>query len=135
MATYFIAPFEPVNNPEQWESLTHVSNLVIDPGSYKKKLAEDWPLAKFFETVGSALVLWSLYTEEEGKIIFATIGYLQDNQQIVALDSPHIAFFLWHRSVIPKKYRLWLFKDTSWNSIELRPDTTADEVREFMESI
>jgi hypothetical protein len=134
MATYFIAPFEPVNDPEQWEDLKRASDLVIDPDFYKEQLSEAWPLAEIFDPVGTEILSWSLNVEEEDGIVPGVIGAVQGNRQIVTLDAPNVDFFLWHRSVIPEKYRLWLFTDTSWNSIELQHDTTAGAIREYIKS-
>jgi hypothetical protein len=60
---------------------------------------------------------------------------LQKNQQIVSFGTgpkkSFIDFILWHRSVIPEQYPLYLFNSSSWDSLLLTKDTTEQDIVDF----
>lgn len=132
MATFFIAPFQPVNDPSLWDDLMGASDLRIDPNLYRSQLTKRWPLVKFFDPSDAEILLWSFYELREGKALPRGIGAIQSNHQIATFDSPYIDFFLWHRTVIPSSYRLFLFSDISWDSLELKSDTTREDIAQFV---
>lgn len=134
MATYFVAPFQPVRDPATWEELMHLSNLTIDVDSYKGQLVAQWPQTKIHPNVGGEILLWTLFEAEANSIACRGIGTIQSNRQIVTFDSPYVDFFLWHRTMIPQEHRLWLFKDTSWNNLEMRSDTLWEEIAQFFKT-
>lgn len=119
---FFVAPYRPTD----WETAN--SNLRIKPEIYRKQLAEKWPDIAFYESGPTTLLAWGLKVGENARLY----GGLQDNQQIVWLDFPHAQFFLWHRTVIPISYPLFLFSTSSWDSLELTSETTFEEVQFFV---
>jgi len=124
MTTFFIAPYE----PQRWE--TAKSDLQIDPDWYRKRLLERWPGIVFSKISPEDYLLeWGIPVSTAGAAIH---GGLQTNQNIVDLDTPFEEFFLWHRQIIPGQYRLYLFNDSSWGSLELTVDTTIEEIQQFV---
>ena len=69
---------------------------------------------------------------ESGELTPLTKGALHADTQIVSFDTPYSDFFLWHRSVVPIEHDLYLFNDSSWESLKLDPDTTLDEIKKFV---
>ena len=132
MVTYFIAPFQPTPDPSTWEKLMRSSSLVIDVAQYRERLTAQWPHAEFHPNVGNEKLLWTLFEVEDDSLACRGIGTIQSNQQIVTFDSPYIDFFLWHRVMIPQEHKLWLFKDTSWNNLEIQSDTKCEEIAQFI---
>jgi len=37
-------------------------------------------------------------------------------------------FIPWHRTMVPSRYNLYLFKSSSWDSLELLPNTTQQQL-------
>ncbi|MBN1123046.1 MAG: hypothetical protein JXJ17_18370 [Anaerolineae bacterium] len=54
------------------------------------------------------------------------------DKQTLTLDAPYEAFFLWHRSVIPVEYRLYLFHESSSDSMELKPATKLEDLHKYL---
>lgn len=133
MTTFFITPYEPTDDETKWKALKTASDLRIDPVLYKQQMLERWPDTQFFSTSEKMALQWSLYTRSgEGTLIPGGIGSLYGNLQIVAMETPNEAFFLWHRSVIPDEYPLFLFNSSSWNSLKLTPDITIETIERFV---
>ena len=133
MTSFFIAPYEPTDDPNKWEELKTASNLKIDPVSYRQRLLEKWPYTKFFRTSDTLALQWSLYIEtKEGVIVPGSVAALHGDYQVVSLDTPYEEFFLWHRSVIPSVHALFLFNSSSWDSLELTSETTLKETQRFV---
>lgn len=133
MTSFFIAPYEPTDDPEKWEELKTASNLKIDPVSYRQQLLQQFPHTKFFRTSDTLALQWSLYIEtKEGDIVPSSIAALHGDYQVVSLDTPCEEFFLWHRSVIPSEHALFLFNSSSWDSLELTSETTLEEIQRFV---
>ena len=127
MTTFFIAPYE----PQKWE--TAKSDLRIDPNWYRERLLEKWPEVLFFKTSPNVYLLnWELSISPGPTGSVGGIGGLQTNQQIVSMSTPFEEFFLWHRQIIPGQYRLYLFNDSSWDSLELTADTTIEDIQQFV---
>jgi len=133
MTSFFIAPYEPTDDPSRWEALKTASNLKIDPASYRQRLLDKWPHTKFFRTSDILALQWSLYIEtKEGSIVPGPIAALHGDYQVVSLDTPYEEFFLWHRSVIPSMHALFLFNSSSWDSLELTSGITLEEIQRFV---
>jgi hypothetical protein len=133
MSTFFIAPYEPTDDPSRWEALKTTSDLRIDPTWYREQLVRRWADIEFFEIPSPRPLHWSLYTKAEGgELIPQGSGSLQANLQVISMGTPVEEFFLWHRSIIPRNYRLFLFNDSSWDSLELTPGTTIEEISRFI---
>ena len=127
MTTFFISPYD----PKEWE--TAKSDLRIDPNWYRDLLLEKWPEVIFFETSPSVYLLnWELSISQDPTGSVGGIDGLQTNQQIVSMSTPFEEFFLWHRRIIPGLYRLYLFNDGSWDSLELKADTIIEDIRQFV---
>jgi hypothetical protein len=130
--TAFIAPFEPPTDPSTWNRLLATTDLTIDPDDYQVALQNDWPFIRFSYSPGASALEWHLY-EQKGKFVVpGGLGTLQTNRRIVTLEPPNIDFCLWHRSIIPTEYRLCLFTSRSWNHLEIRQDTTRQDVLQFL---
>lgn len=133
--TTFLAPFEPPTDPATWNRLLAASDLTIDPVDYQAALQNDWPLIRFLHSPGASTPEWYLY-EQKGKFVIpGGFGTLQTNRRIVTLEPPNIDFCLWHRSIIPAGYRLWLFTSASWNHLEIQPDTIRQDILQFLMAV
>jgi hypothetical protein len=130
MTTFFVAPYR----PEERESITAAamrpsSDLRLDPGDYERLLLERWPGLDVYRPPEYVLLEWIFPNTNEWA---GPIGGLEPDQQTVFLDAPFEEFFLWHRSVIQGKYRLFLFHEGSWDTLELKVDTTLEEIQNFI---
>jgi hypothetical protein len=130
--TFFIAPFD----PRAWEdpedtSPKPTSDLSINPSEYRAKLLERWPQMTFIHTL--PVLNWELPLED-GEYSGLS-GHLQTNLQIVEFGTgpkkSFVDFILWHRSVIPEQYPLYLFNSSSWDSLLLTNDTSEQDVVDF----
>lgn len=128
---FFIAPFD----PKAWEDPDDftpkpTSDLRIEPSEYHQKLVERLSEINF---VSGSLIRWEL--PPESKEYAGLWGCLQENQQIVSFGTgpkkSFIDFILWHRSVIPEQYPLYLFNSSSWDSLLLTKDTTEQDIVDF----
>jgi hypothetical protein len=117
MPNFFVSPYEPKDrNPAK-------SDLIIDVNWYRERLREKWPDIRFFVASPDLMALqWEF---GEG------IGSLDKYLQIVSLDGPYEEYFYWHRQVITEQYRLFLFNETSWASLELTYKTTLEDIIRF----
>ncbi len=75
---------------------------------------------------------WHLYQQKGRFVVPGGFGTLQTNRRIVTLEPPNIDFCLWHRSIIPPEYRLWLFTSNLWKHLELRQDTSRQDILQFL---
>lgn len=133
MSTYFIAPFEPLDKPQEWEILVSSSGLLIEPSEYSQRLLQRWPHTQIQDEVSDDLLVWTIFEYSNSVRISRGTGNLQSNAKIVAHSSPYVEFFLWHRETTPGEHRLWLFSDASWNSLELKQATTTQmEIQHFL---
>jgi len=59
--------------------------------------------------------------------------FLQSNLQYVSfkLGLHFTDFIVWHRQMIPPQYALFLFNDSSWDSLQLSENTTREEIQAF----
>lgn len=120
MTTHFyITPYPPA----EWEERT--TDLVINPAHYKELLFQKWPNAKIFKETSTVLAFGILMPNSEVYI------YGRVKKFWVCLETRFEEFFLWHRSVIPSDYQLFLFRTSSWDALELKLDTTIEEVKAF----
>ncbi len=122
MTAFYIAPFTPVN----WETVN--SNLKIDPVWYKKYLSNDWMGVKFYDDIKVWQLAWDIPVTISGSFVY---GMLHNDLQIVSLDTPHEEFFLWHRNIISGNYELYLFNDSSPKFLELKLNTTIEDIKQF----
>lgn len=128
---FFITPYD----PKAWEdpnddSEKPTSDLEIDPTEYQEKLLEQWSYTVFLEPVSSPPppLEWRLKKSEGDVGLF---GGLQRNLQVVWMRTPYEEFFVWHRSIIPPEYPLYLFNSSSWDRLELTLETTEDDIKDF----
>src|SRR6266487_841903 len=129
MATFFVAPYRPEEKESPaLEVLPEISSLRIDPTEYQALLLKKWPGISF-DSSSYILLGWFLQITKEGAKI---IGGLEEDQQTVFLDTPFDEFFLWHRSIIPPQYELYLFHEGSWDNLELKPNTSLEEIQRFI---
>lgn len=118
---FFVAPYK----PSEWETI--ITDLYLDPSIYGEKMRLEWSDVVFYDPHAGTSLAWGLLGQNKVRIH----GALQDNNQVVWLDFPIIRFFLWHRSVIPDKYDLFIFRDSSWDSLKLTKESTYDDIRRF----
>jgi hypothetical protein len=127
VTAFFVAPYE----PSEWRE-SH-SDLRIDPTFYKERMLERWPETKFFQTSPDVPLQWMINIRDKSGVgVHGTIGMLHNDFQVVSCDTPFEEFFVWHRSLMPSKYKLFLFNDSSCESLELKPETSLDEVKQFI---
>ncbi len=130
MTTFFVAPYRPEERESMApEVIRTTSDLRIDPVEYKALLMEKWPGISAYSPPQYVLLEWVFPVTVEGA---GPIGGLENDQQTIFLDTPFEKFFLWHRSVIPGKYRLFLFHEGSWDTLELKTDTRLEEIQRFI---
>ena len=128
MATFLIAPYRPEERDAiATKIIRKSSDLRIDPVEYKALLLKRWPGIRFYLSQ-YILLGWTfpLTSKETGPI-----GGLEDNQTVF-LDTPFDEFFLWHRTIVPAQYQLFLFHEGSWDTLELKPETSLEEIRGFI---
>lgn len=122
MTSFYVAPFR----PSDWETVK--SDLQIDPDWYKRRLSQDWPGIEFLASMGLSSLVWGFLVTRAGARIF---GMLDSGLQVVSTDTPYEEYFLWHRSVIEKQYDLFLFNDSSPDSLQLTSRTKIGDLRHF----
>ncbi len=121
MTTHFyITPYPPA----EWEERT--TDLVIDPAHYKELLFQKWPNAKILQETPDFLVFGIPMPNSEVYL------YGHVRKFWACLETPFEEFFLWHRSVISSDCQLFLFRTSSWDALELKLDTTLEEVKAFI---
>ena len=127
---FFIGPYKPEGGEEQREDPL---GFKIDPSEYKKALEASWPQVTFFRTSEKFPLQWIIQIKHpSGKGSLGTIGALHANLQVISCDTPLVEFFYWHRTYVPLDYKLYLFDDSSWESLELTPKTTEAEIQDFV---
>lgn len=127
MVSFFILPYEPI----QWEESK--SGLLIDPDQYKSSLMEKWPDARVYVPPSDSTykICWEVLFDYGNGFS----GGLQSDQQVISISPATLSdlnkFVIWHRKIIPKEYRLFLTWEGSWKSMELRLETTEDDIKGF----
>jgi len=100
---------------------------LIDPQAYIFHLRRRWA-GVVIDNVQSVYCLrWELPSGFEGRL-FA------DGKGITISANPRddaIEFALWHRSIVPQEYPLFLFDDGLSAILELRADTTRAQIYEL----
>jgi hypothetical protein len=141
MATnYFIAPFD----PEEWSDPDSApknekkkSDLIIMGTEFTNALLLRWPKAHVYPVV-YGIIGWSIPTPTGISPLDDFEGYLQHNRQIVSFkpSDPIVVYdyIMWHRSMIPQIYKLFFFKESGWNSLVLKNDTSPQDVDSFIRS-
>jgi hypothetical protein len=124
MTAFFIAPYEPLT----WASTS--SDLEIDPDWYKRQLLKNWPNIEFFQPTTKYYVLsWRFPSTAEGS---GSLAGLQENLQVISMSAPFEEYIVWHRSIIPDDYTLYLFNESSSNSLELTSKLTIEDIEQFV---
>jgi hypothetical protein len=126
----FITPFEIAADPARWEGLYRDCEALVEVGSFKTALKEQWPEAVLYEERFNVLLSWML-TEScpcQGAAL-RTVGHLYLDRKVVALDRPWLPFLLWYRAFIPTERRLWLSARIPASCFELTVDTTEADIR------
>lgn len=129
MTSFVIAPYKSRNGLSQIPDLRPANDLRIEPTEYKRSLSERWPGVAFYDTPSYIPLSWGLLVSKNGARVF---GVLDEDMQTVSLDTPYEEFFLWHRSVIPSHYALFLFNDSDFEDMELTSETTLEELKYFV---
>lgn len=129
MTSFFISPFKP---PEEWYG---ESELKLDVNSFAEGLRLKWPNISITLTPGSKynIVEWEVL---KGDGTYGVRGSLEANQQIVSLDGTTAdlaEFVLWYRKLIPSQYRLFFFHESLYTCLEIKQDTTLDEIGHAIE--
>lgn len=129
MATFFIAPYRPKERDAMATKIIRKTiDLRIDPVEYQALLLERWSGISVYSRPQYVLLEWVFPATREGA---GPIGGLEDNQTVF-LDTPFDEFFLWHRTIIPAQYQLFLFHEGSWDTLELKPEISLEEIRRFI---
>jgi hypothetical protein len=138
MSTHFyVAPYDPKEweESEDWSKMP-TSSLRIDAVDYARKLEERWPTAQIhLPEFNPNIALWCILplpTEITGNFGGQRLNLLR-NLQVVALegggyDEGFQGFLLWHRAYVSKAYRLWFSCSSSRERLELKPNTTEDDI-------
>ena len=111
------------------------SDLKIDPEDYKQKLITRWKGITFYESPATdEPLLWSLPADKPGAA--GALASLLDNMQSICSGyDPHLAeFAIWHRSVIPGKYQLYMRVIRTEEALELTAETTIEDIYSFFAS-
>ncbi len=124
--SFFIGPFDPALWQYGDPDPVPTTDFRINPGAYSNQLLGRWPHAKSYPgTVGS----WTLdEPNEPGTHIMLHRDLLDVS---FSPGANFTDFILWHRHLVPSQYLLFLFKDSSWDSLKLHIDTTRHEIQHF----
>lgn len=134
---YYISPIVPNTKViETNRAKESTSQLRIDPEHYRTELEKKWPFAKIHDGGLTFPLRWSLDRENAS----GPEGGMLSDLQIVSLRRPDndtlIEFVLWHRTMIPTEYTLYLFTDSDISQIQvIHPETTAEDIKRFLSSI
>jgi hypothetical protein len=131
LTIFFISPYKPIDDPEKC-ALRIASDLKIDPKYYRRQLFKDWPMVQFIRTSNIASLQWIIRIPSAEGFVEGTIGMLHQNLQVVSFDTPYEPFFLWHRQIVDSRHRLYLSNSSSMDYMELKPDVTVEEIRQFI---
>jgi hypothetical protein len=130
---FFLAPYERL----EWEANEHVLNELVDifrvtPEEYKRNILLRWPQAHIYP---SPILPFTCELPSPRAELSGLRVSLMPNLQVVSFEAGPIAsfceFILWHRSIVPKAHRLFLFNSASPASLEIRVDSTEQEIIEF----
>jgi hypothetical protein len=130
MTSYFITPFDPNINPN-WD--VKDIDLIIDSKYYQQQLLLKWPATKIIQSPIGSPLSWVMYKVlKDGQLESCGIGELDSGLQIVSVDTPYEEYFLWHRGLIPSRYRLFLFNESDiTETLELKPETTIEIIEQY----
>jgi hypothetical protein len=124
MLPYFLIPYE----PSQWQ--TAHSDLVIEPQLYQKAMQKQWPQVRVLNNVRIYLLWWEIHKGD-----YQFTGGLQSSKQIVSLTPSSGKclnnFVLWHRQFVGRQTALFLTWEGTWDSLEIKADTTPAEISAF----
>lgn len=135
---FFITPYDPATWKDENAHIEKpTSDLSIDVSKYAQELRKRWPNAEIHLTVVdddlTYLLDWRLPPESG---VSGLPGQLQNDHQVVSFGTgpkdSFLDFILWHRAFVPSYYQLFLFNSSSWNSLELKMDTTKRDIGSFV---
>ena len=126
MAMYYITPYRPLEWSD-WEKRLELSKtLRIDPDWYKDQLQKQWPNIEFYDPISKISVL--LWRSPD-----LPVSFLHSNLYTVVLDDPDTAFFVWHRSIIPNEYQLFVWNESGEEDVvELDTGMTEEEFDRYL---
>ncbi|HLC05912.1 MAG TPA: hypothetical protein VJK02_22990 [Anaerolineales bacterium] len=131
MISFFVIPYR----PEEWEHAK--SDLRILPDTYGESLRNRWPDIRVYLPPDDSP--YALRWETKGRAGEIVEGGLQRDLQTVAITpaskSVLSEFVLWHRNQVPKQYRLFMTRENSTDSLELRAETNEQEIDEFSQLV
>ncbi|MBN2302978.1 MAG: hypothetical protein JXQ72_00785 [Anaerolineae bacterium] len=128
----FISTFDPNDTlPVSIEEAREDSRYwEVDLNEYKPRLIQHWQDVTFSEKPEPFLLSWSLPIPktEGGRTYFN----LADCMVSFSIYDSFENFVLWHRSVVPKKHRLYLYLEGSLRVLEIQSTTTTEEILDFI---
>ena len=124
-ASYYITPYDPIHWKDE-NSPGVESALVVKFWDFSQAARSKWPSYKDYPFFSWA-ILFDDGVEIRGN--FYGKGY-----QILALEGTgnHFnQFVAWYRTYIPAEYKLFLFVEGHWDSLELTDEITEKDVGQF----
>jgi hypothetical protein len=128
--SWFITPYD----PKHWEdpddaSEKPTSDLAIEPQDFYRYLEKHLP------GIVPHVPYETTYELRSGDRTEVYVSLYHHYQIISLSNNPIPAFFdfiLLYRAYVPATYRLFYFNSSSWESLELKPETTKRDIRYFM---
>jgi hypothetical protein len=123
---FFIFAFEydGVFSPEILPDIRE-SDLIIDIDEYRERLIRDWGRVRF-----EPLAVLEWVFETESLKMFRGPYEIHSDYSTLSMDRPDGEFALWHRSVIPERYRLFITGENTGKAIELTMQTSLEDLRQ-----
>lgn len=122
---FYITPYDPMHwKDENAPGVT--STLVVDFQYFSQAARSVWPSYRTYPVFS-----WEI-TSDNGLELSG--GFSGEGNQILGLQrrgSYFNQFAAWYRTYIPSEYRLFLFAEGSWNSLDLTEGVTAEDVGQF----
>jgi len=132
----FITPYD----PKAWEdpddkSEKPKSDLKIWREVFRTALIDRWTPSEVQESYFGGWVLTKGKATPQG-ISDEVRVLLHDDNQVVSfynhLTPLILEFILWYRKFVPKRYSLYYFDSTSWDSVLLTEETTEQDLIAFL---
>jgi hypothetical protein len=98
---------------------------------FKDQLLSNWPSMEFERVKvpnDTFLLHWKIEFDDDPQL-----GALHGDSQTISIDGfpPSVTkFTIWYRKIVPSMYQLYLSHDSADESIEITPDSTAEELLE-----
>ena len=122
---YVITPYD----PQLWEdekSPGGMSSLVINFRDFSRAAQAKWSTYKNYPYFS-----WEI-SFNDGTVLSG--GFTGPNHQILAIEKPYAhfgEFVAWYRTYISASYKLFLFVEGSWSSLELSGGITEADISQF----